>query len=143
MSEPGQEIVAFFLQMQRNMKLADAEAVRGMFAAESLEANPAGTRMRRQDEVFQAAIEERLAFLLLAGMRDVKALAIDSTPLGAGYELVRVRWSVWFQPPGRPDFVDEFVFDYLVHRNGDRIEIAASIAHDDDRDILRRIQLSP
>ncbi len=97
--------------------------------------------MRTNDATFLAAMDERLSFLLLAGMRDVRALQIDPTPLGAGYALVRVRWSVWLTPPGRAHFVDEFLFDYLVHVS-EPIEIRASLAHDDDASMLHRIGLA-
>jgi hypothetical protein len=142
MSNSDGPIVDFFLMLQRRMTVGDAPGVAEMFAPQFLEANPAETRPRNNDDVWVAALEERLAYLLAAGMRDAKALQIDPTPLGAGYILVRTRWSVWFTPPGRTDFVDEFLFDYLVHRDGDRIEIAVSIAHDDDASVLRRIGLA-
>ncbi len=140
-SDIEQPLVDFFLSLQRSMAIADGPALARLFAPNFLEASPGETRMRTNDAIFLAAMEERFSYLLLAGMRDVKALQIDPTPLGAGYALVRVRWSVWFTPAGRPDFVDEFLFDYLVHL-GDRIEIAASIAHDDDASMLRRIGLA-
>jgi hypothetical protein len=141
MSALEQPLADFFLSMQRSMAIADALALTRMFAPHMLEASPSETRMRTNDAVFLEAVEERFSYLLLAGLRDVKALQIDPTPLGADYALVRVRWSMWFTPPGRPDFVDEFVFDYFVHL-GERIEIAAAIAHDDDASILRRIGLA-
>lgn len=141
MSDIEQPIADCFLALQRSMTLADAPGIVRLFAPQFLDASPTETRMRANDETFVAAMDERLAFLSLAGMRDVKALQIDPTPLGAGYALVQVRWSVWFTPAGRPDFVDEFLFDYLAHL-GDRVEIAASIAHDTDEEIMRRIGLS-
>lgn len=142
MSDIEQPLVDFFLVLQRCMAVADAPGIARLFAPQFLDANPGETRMRANDETFVTAMDERLAFLLLAGLRDVKALEIDPTPLGADYTLVRVRWSVWFTPAGRPDFVEEFLFDYLVHRGGNRIEIAASIAHDADEEIMRRIGLA-
>jgi hypothetical protein len=142
MSDIEQPVVDIFLALQRVITVADARAVTQMFAPQFLDANPTETRMRVNDATFHAAMEERLAYLLLAGMCDVKALEIEPTPLGANYALVRVRWSVWFTPAGRPNFVDEFLFDYLVHLDGYGIEIAASIAHDDDKSIMRRIGLA-
>lgn len=142
MSGSEQPIVDLFLALQRCMTVADAPGIARLFAPQFLDASPGESRIRASDETFVTTMDERLAFLLLAGMRDVKALEIDPTPLGADYTLVRVRWSVWFTPAGRPDFVDEFLFDYLVHRRGDRIEIVASIAHDADAEIMRRIGLA-
>jgi hypothetical protein len=142
MSDIEQPVVDLFLALQRSMAVSDAPGVALLFAPQFLDANPTETRMRTNDEAFVAAMEERLAYLLLAGMRDVKALAIDPTPLGAGYALVRVRWSVWFTPAGRAEFVDEFLFDYVVHRTVDRVEIAVSIAHDTDEEIMCRIGLA-
>lgn len=142
MTAQERAIVEFFLTMQQHMTLADAPAIRAMFASESLEANPARMRVRRQDEEFADAIEEWLDYLRLAGMRDVEALQIDATLLGAGYALVQVRWSVWFMPAGRPDFVEEFRFDYLVQQRGEGMAIVVSIAHDDEAAMMRRLQLA-
>lgn len=141
MNASAPSIVAFFLAMQRHLTATDASAIVGMFASQSLEASPSGTRLRQNDAVFRAAIEERLTYLLAAGMRDVKALEIEPTSLGADYCLVSVRWSVWCTPPGKPDFVDEFRVDYLVHTGKHRTEIAAVIAHDDDAELMRRLGL--
>lgn len=141
MSAGEQRIIDHFLALQRAMTMTDAAAVARLFAPAVIEANPAETRYRVNDDIFRAAIEERLSYLMLAGMRDVKALEIDPLPLGANYSLVRVRWSVWFAPIGRPDFVDEFQNDYLVRLDGDRTQIVVSIAHDDDPSIMRRIGL--
>lgn len=142
MNTREQPIVDHFLALQRAMTAADAAAVARLFAPELLEANPAGTYLRINDDTFRAAIDERLAFLLLAGMCDVKALEIDPKLLSANHALVRVNWSVWFAPAGRPDFVEEFLVDYLVRLSGEHVRIEASIAHDDDLSIMQRIGLS-
>jgi hypothetical protein len=142
MRDSEQPVVDFFLRLQRSMAIADVPVIMRMFAPHFLEANPSETRMRSNDQIFHDAMEERLGYLRMAGMRDVKALQIDPTPLGAGYTLVRVRWSVWFTPVGTSDFVDEFLVDYLVHPGNDGLAIATAIAHDDDADIVQRIGLT-
>jgi hypothetical protein len=141
MSAIEQPVVDFFLALQRSVNAADAGAIARAFAAELLVADPAGAQAYQNDERFRAAIESRLALLREAGVRDVKALQIDPMPLGAGYALVQVRWSIWFMPAGRPDFVDEFLVDYVVRLSGDQLIIAASFAADDESTLRQRMQL--
>ena len=140
MSDIEQPVVDFFLALQRSVNAADAGAIARVFALQLLEATPAGTRTLANDEVFRAAIEDRLALLRRAGIRDVKALQIDTLPLSAAYALARIRWSLWFTPEARTDFVEEFLIDYLVDLRAEP-RIAAYVVHDDEADILRRMQL--
>lgn len=140
MSDIEQQVVDCFLSLQRSVNAADAGAIAQTFAPQFLEATPAGSRTLANDEAFRAAIELRLALLRRAGIRDVKALQIDPMPLGAGYALARIRWSLWFAPEGRGDFVEEFLVDYLLDLRAEP-RIAAYVGHDDDADIRRRIQL--
>jgi hypothetical protein len=135
-----QPVVDFFLALQRSVNAADAGAIAAVFAPELLEATPAGSRTLSNDEAFRTAIEERLALLRRAGIRDVKALQIDPMPLSTEYALARIRWSLWFTPDGRTDFVEEFLVDYLVDLRAE-LSIAAYIVHDNQADILPRMQL--
>jgi hypothetical protein len=141
MSAIEQPVVDFFLALQRNVNAADAGAIARAFAPELLVADPAGAQSYQNDERFRAAIESRLALLREAGMRDIKALQIDPLPRGSAFALVTVRWSCWFEPAGRPDFVDEFLVDYVVRLNGDEPVIVATFAADDESTLRQRLQL--
>ena len=77
-----QPIVEFVPRVQHSMALSDAPALTRLFAPQSLEATPSETRKRTNDATSLAAREERFSYLLLAGMRDVKALQIDPTQFG-------------------------------------------------------------
>lgn len=134
-----QPVVDFFLGLQRSLNAADSEAIAAAFAAELLLGDPDGTRAFKNDAALRNAIDERLGWLRAAGLRDAKALQIDPIRLGPDYALVKVRWSIWFMPAGRTDFVDEFLVDYVVRTSADTIEIAAALAHDTVNDVRRRI----
>ena len=139
LSDIEQPVVDFFLGVQRSLNAADGDAIAAAFASEVLLGDPDGTRALRNDAALRAEIDERLAWLRAAGLRDAKALQIDPVPLGPDYALVKVRWSIWFMPAGRTDFVDEFLVDYVVRTSADTIEIAAALAHDTVNDVRRRI----
>jgi hypothetical protein len=132
MTEIEQPVVDFFLALQRHVNATDAEAIAGAFASELLMATPAGAQAQTNDAAFRTGIQQWLDLLKQAGMRDAKALQIDPTPLGADYALVQVRWSIWFMPEGRGDFVNEFLVDYLVAIRVSGIEIITAIVHDDE-----------
>jgi hypothetical protein len=136
-----QPVVDFFLALQRSVNGADAGAIARAFAPELLVADPTGAQAYQNDERFRAAIESRLALLREAGMHDIKALQIDPLPRGPAFALVTVRWSCWFMPAGRPDFVDEFLVDYVVRLNGDELVIVASFSADDESTLRQRMQL--
>lgn len=140
MSDIEQPVVDYFLALQRSVNAADAGAIARAFAPQLLEAAPAGSRTLANDEAFRAAIEEWLALLRRAGIRDVKTLQIDPMPLSAGYALARIRWSLWFTPEGRGDFVEEFLVDYLLDLRAEP-RITAYVVHDDEADIRRRMQI--
>ena len=128
--------------MQRNLQAGDMDAVMTGFARVVLDITPAGARVIDNDGEFRGEIRERIGWLRQAGMRSIKALEIDPIPLGAGYAMVKVRWSVWFTPQGEPGFVDEFLVDFLVHPTAKGMEVVAFIAHDDDEAMQRRMGLS-
>lgn len=140
MSDIEQPVVDFFLALQRSVNAADAAAIAAVFAPQLLEATPAGSRILANDEALLASIEERFALLRRAGIRDVKALQIDPMPLSAEYALARIRWSLWFTPEGRTDFVEEFLVDYLVDLRAN-ICITAYVVHDNEADIRHRMQV--
>jgi len=141
MSAIEQPVVDFFLALQRSVNAADAEAIARAFAAELLVADPADARAQANDPVFRASIQRWLDLLRQAGIRDAKALQIDPMPLGASYALVQVRWSIWFMPRGRSDFVNEFLIDYLVALRESGIEIVTVIVHDDEATLRQRMQV--
>ncbi len=142
MSAIEQPIVDFFVALQRSVNAAEAEAVAAVFAPEFLVAGPDQARAGADDEALRAEVEGWLALLRQAEMRDVKALQIDPTALSDRYALVRVRWSVWFAPEGRPDFVNEFLLDYVVTIRDSGIEIATVIVHDDDATLRQLMGLA-
>lgn len=137
-----QPFVDFLLAMARNLQAGDMDAVMSGFARVVLDITPAGARMVDNDGAFRGEIRERIDWLQQAGMRSIKALQIDPIPLGAGYAMVQVRWSVWFTPDGEPGFVEEFLIDFLVHPVANGMEVVAFIAHDDDLAMYRRMGLS-
>ena len=141
MSAIEQPVVEFFLALQRSVNAADAGAIARAFAAELLVADPADARAQANDPVFRASIQRWLDLLRQAGIRDAKALQIDPMPLGANYALVQVRWSIWFMPRGRSDFVNEFLIDYLVALRESGIEIVTVIVHDDEATLRQRMQV--
>lgn len=137
-SDIEQPVVDFFLGLQRAVTAGDERAIAAAFAPEVLLGDPDGARAVRADGELRARIDEWLALLRSAGAFDVKALQIDPLPLGPDYALVNLRWSVWFTPEGRPDFVDEFLVDYVVRLQGESIAIVATFAHDTIAELRRR-----
>lgn len=140
-SEFEQPFVDFLLAMQRNLQAGDMDAVMTGFARVVLDVTPAGSRVIDNDGEFRGEIRERIDWLRQAGMRSIKVLEIDPIPLGAGYAMVKVRWSVWFTPNGEPGFVEEFLVDCLMHPTDNGMEIVAFIAHDDDNAMYHRMGL--
>lgn len=143
MSAIEQPIVDFFLGLQRSLNAADAAAIAQSFAPEVLVASPAAAHARANDERFLADLERWLGLLRQAAMRDAKALQIDPTPLGTEYALVQVRWSIWFTPEGQPDFVNEFLLDYVVFLRETGIAIVTVIVHDDEATLRQLMGLDP
>ncbi|MEZ4504680.1 MAG: hypothetical protein R2848_02185 [Thermomicrobiales bacterium] len=133
-----QPVVDFFLGLQRALTAGDADGIIAAFAPEVLLGDPDGARAVRADGELRLRIDEWLALLRSAGAYDVKALQIEPLPLGPGYALAAVRWSIWFTPEGRPDFVDEFLVDYVVRFQGESIAIVAAFAHDTTAELRRR-----
>ena len=142
MSGTEQPVVDFFLALQRNANAFDTEAIARAFAPVFLVATPDESRAQSNDATLTRAIERWLQLLRQAGMRDVKALQIDPTVLSDSAALVQVRWSIWFTPEGRPDFVNEFLFDYVVALRDAGIEIVTVIVHDDDATLRQLMGLA-
>lgn len=134
--------VDFFLGLQRSLNAADGDALASAFGPEVLLGDPDGSHAVRNDAALRAVIGERLAWLRAAGLRDAKALQIDPFPLGPDYALVKVRWSLWFVPKDRADFVDEFLVDYVVRISRATFFIVAVFAHDDPAELRRRFGLA-
>jgi len=142
-NQGDERIRRFFAGYEEGANSFDPERVASEYAEQFMLADPNGVVVRANDDQWRAGAVQAREFFSSIGFKAAKILSLEATALDERYWLVKVHWSMRFEPePGQP-ITHEFDYTYVLFDRDDDLRVVLAISHEDEQQAMRDLGLVP
>lgn len=129
-----------FQEYENAFSHLDFRKIAQFYSDSFISAGPKGAISQNKQDFLKKA-EEAAGFYRSVGMTSAKMLSKKEIPISDDYTVVTTHWAATFKKTA--DKSIEFDVSYLVHLTNDEPEILMSIAHEDELEAMKRLELIP
>jgi hypothetical protein len=115
------------------------EALAAFYADSFLAAGPRGSAAFKNDAAFLDWLRDVRAFNLHTGLQSMRVVSVRETSISSLYTLATVTWAATFEKTA--DRPVTFEISYIVDLAAARPRIVAYLAHQDEEEELRKLDL--
>lgn len=133
-----EKIQNLFSEYEKAFSALDFRRIADWYSDSFISAGPKGTITQNKKEFLESA-EKATEFYEKVGQTSARILSIEEEPISDHYTMVKVLWGAFFKKTG--DEPVEFDVSYLVQHTGAELEIILFIAHQDENEAMKKLEL--
>jgi hypothetical protein len=129
-----------FKKYEKAFAKLEFEKIAELYSDTFISAGPKGTITQNKND-FLGKAKQASEFYRSIGQNSAKILSKRELPISNDYTMVTVHWGVTFEKTG--DEIIQFDVSYIVQETGNEPKVVLFIAHQDEKEAMKKLGFQP